>query len=55
MQLREEAGESLSDDFELLEFHRFLLDFGSAPFSVISIHMQDWIAEEQAGSVDRAA
>jgi len=42
--LREEAEASLQSEFELLEFHRFFLDFGAAPFSLIASHMQGWIA-----------
>ena len=53
--LREEAEESLSGEFELLEFHRFLLDFGSAPFSLIAMHMRDWIASGSAEAGSWAA
>jgi uncharacterized protein (DUF885 family) len=48
--LLEEAERALLRDFDLMEFHRFILDFGSAPFSLVNRHMQDWIAGVRAGS-----
>jgi len=53
--LREEAEESLGGEFDLLEFHRFLLDFGAAPFSLIAEHMRDWIAYGSAEAGSQAA
>ena len=42
--LLDEAEKAQRRNFELVEFHRFILDFGSAPFSLIRERMQDWIA-----------
>ena len=53
--LREEAEERLHADFELIEFHRFVLDFGPAPFSLLREHMQTWIADEKERARSRAA
>jgi uncharacterized protein (DUF885 family) len=53
--LLEEAQAALRTRFELMEFHRFILDFGSAPFPLIRMHMHGWIAEEQSGPRTRAA
>lgn len=47
MELREEAEDTLGDDFNAKEFHTFLLDTGDAPFSVIDKHMQDWMEEQK--------
>lgn len=41
--LREEAEGYLGGDFDLMEFHRFLLDFGPAPFPVIRNYMLEWM------------
>ena len=41
--LLDEAQDALGDDFVLVEFNRFLLDFGPAPFTIISDYMQIWI------------
>ena len=40
--LRQDAERELRNDFDLLEFHRFILDFGPVHFSLISSQMQDW-------------
>ena len=45
--LRQEAETTLRNDFDLLEFHRFILSFGSAPFPLIRSHMPVWMAEQQ--------
>ena len=42
--LRKEAEDVLKDDFVLLEFHRFILDIGSAPFALIRERMGVWMA-----------
>ncbi|MCL1896170.1 MAG: DUF885 family protein [Clostridiales bacterium] len=54
LSLRDEAKESLGNDFVLMEFHRFILDFGPAPFELIRSHMQEWI-EGQSGEYADAA
>ena len=43
--LLEEAESALRKNFELVEFHRFLLDVGSAPFPIIREQMWRWISE----------
>ena len=53
--LRDEAQHALGSDFSLLEFHRFLLDAGPAPFPVIRAHMQGWIAAQSSGALAPAA
>ena len=55
MSLREEAMEALGYDFELIEFHRFILDIGPAPFSLIRTFMRDWIQERSPGALAPAA
>jgi len=44
--MQEEASGILGDDFSFIEFHRFILDFGPAPFSLLQSHLQDWIATQ---------
>jgi uncharacterized protein (DUF885 family) len=39
LSLLEEAEALLGDDFVLLDFHRFVLDFGPAPFNLLREHM----------------
>ncbi len=42
-QMREEAERTLKNDFNVKEFHTFLLDFGPAPFSLIWEHFHKWL------------
>ena len=44
--LREKAELRLGDDFVPMEFNRFILEFGPAPFSLINYHLTNWIAEQ---------
>ena len=46
--MREKAEEALGEAFDLVEFHRFLLDTGPAPFSVLRKGLERWIQEENA-------
>ena len=39
MNLLDEAREALGYDFELIDFHRFVLDFGPAPYPLLSKHL----------------
>ena len=48
MDMREQAEETLGNDFSALEFNRFLLDIGPAPFRVIKPYFNQWLVE-QAG------
>ena len=43
LQLRQTAEDMLGDAFDAVEFHRFLLTTGPAPFYIIEKHMQDWM------------
>ena len=54
-QLLEEAEWALGSNFELLEFHRFLLDFGAAPFPLIREHMMDWVLACLSTKIAQAA
>jgi len=42
--LLEEAENTMHINFYLKEFHRFILDFGSAPFTIIRERMLGWMA-----------
>ena len=44
-ELKETAETKLGKDFVLKDFHKFLLDLGPAPFSVIENYMNDWISK----------
>lgn len=46
--LRDEAQVALGGDFDLKEFHRFLLETGPASFDLIRERMDAWIADQQA-------
>jgi len=46
-ELRADAQEVMGDDFDLTEFHRFILDMGPAPFPLIKAHMDEWLAGTQ--------
>lgn len=48
MDMREQAEETLGNDFTALEFNRFLLAIGPAPFRVIKPYFNEWLVE-QAG------
>ena len=43
LNIRQQAEETLGDRFEAKEFHRFLLDIGPAPFTVIRPRFQTWL------------
>ncbi|MCD8084187.1 MAG: DUF885 domain-containing protein [Clostridiales bacterium] len=47
MEMRSEAEQKLGDRFSALEFHRFLLDMGNAPFDVIRIYFSSWLAGQK--------
>ena len=46
--MRDKAEEALGVAFDLMEFHRFLLDTGPAPFSVLRKGLERWIQEQDA-------
>ncbi len=46
--LKDKAQKALGDNFELKEFHTFLLDIGPAQFDIISDRMDTWIQEQKS-------
>lgn len=42
-EMRTYAEETLGTEFDLKEFHTFLLDFGPAPFDTIWLHLNAWL------------
>lgn len=45
-EMRQAAERALGADFQLKEFHTFLLDFGPAPFALIREHFQQWLQSQ---------
>lgn len=43
IRMRDKAQELLKDRFKIKEFHRFLLDIGPAPFTVIEPYFEAWV------------
>lgn len=43
IQMRDTAQKTLKEDFDLKEFHKFLLDIGPAPFNVITVYFKEWL------------
>ena len=43
--MRQKAENALGKKFQLMDFHRFLLDVGPAPFTVIREALEQWINE----------
>jgi len=54
-ELREDAETALLDDFDLMDFHRFILDIGPAPFPLIRTHMNTWMETRQPEALQPAA
>lgn len=48
MDLQSEAKKTLGRRYSNLEFNRFLLDIGPAPFSVIKPYFNEWLAKQNA-------
>lgn len=46
LELREMAMKELGEDFDIKEFHDFILRTGPAPFYIIESHMEMWMAEK---------
>ncbi|WP_077612981.1 DUF885 domain-containing protein [Clostridium sp. Marseille-P2415] len=46
MEMRNTAQRILKDDFNLKDFHTFLLDVGPAPFSVIQPSFRNWLGKQ---------
>lgn len=47
MELKKTATSELGTKFNLKEFHKFLLDFGDAPFYIIEDYMKKWIETQK--------
>lgn len=47
LNLRDKAKEALGDNFNLKEFHTFLLDIGPAQFDIIENRMNTWIKNQK--------
>lgn len=45
-ELRDKASDALGTKFNASEFHRFLLDFGPASFTIIEKHLDNWIKSQ---------
>lgn len=45
--LKATAKKELGDKFDIREFHKFLLDFGPAPFNIIEKYMKLWIDKQK--------
>lgn len=41
--LRDKAKEVLGENFDLKEFHTFVLDYGPAPFELLEIYFEQWL------------
>ncbi len=50
LNMKEEAQQRLGSNFSLLEFNRFILDIGPAPFSVIRNYFTQWLIQNNSGS-----
>lgn len=46
LELREKAMEELGEDFDIKEFHDFILRTGPAPFYIIEDYMEVWMEEQ---------
>lgn len=43
IQMRDMAEKTLKEDFNLMEFNKFILDIGPAPFNVITTYFKEWL------------
>lgn len=46
MEPRDAAEEAMGDDFDIKDFHKFMLDIGPAQFGLIEDHMEAWLSGE---------
>jgi uncharacterized protein (DUF885 family) len=53
--LLDEAVGALGSNFDIVEFHRYILDFGPAPFSLIQKHLPDWASAQPPKALTPAA
>ncbi len=47
--LKEQARNCLGSNFDLKEFHEFILSYGPAPFTLLETYFQDWITTQEKG------
>ena len=47
--LKEKAGNCLGSDFDLKEFHEFVLSYGPAPFKLLNEYFEEWIQQQNMG------
>ena len=45
--LKEQARNCLGSNFNLKEFHEFILSYGPAPFPLLETYLKDWLIEQQ--------
>ena len=43
--MREEAEAKLGENFDAKKFHKFILDMGPAPFSIIREEFAQWVSD----------
>ncbi len=46
---KDQAIDCLGSDFNLKEFHQFILDYGPAPFTLLETYFQDWNKTQEKG------
>ena len=44
--LRDEAKDVLGEQFDLKEFHRFVLNHGPAPFELLEKYFEEWLNDQ---------
>lgn len=47
--LREQARNCLGSDFDLKEFHEFVLSYGPAPFELLETYLEEWLNKQEQG------
>ena len=47
--LKEQARNCLGSKFDLKEFHKFILDYGPAPFELLETYFKEWLTEQIQG------
>lgn len=47
--LKERAIDCLGSNFDLKEFHKFILDYGPAPFTLLEKYFENWLLEYEKG------
>ena len=47
--LKEQARNCLGSQFDLKEFHKFILDYGPAQFDLLETYFKEWLTEQIQG------